>query len=147
MLNDIAWSGYWYAMTIITTLYYGCVMFVYFRNDLVKLSRVHHQEPTPTERDHREIQVKQSNSDDIEDPLLPVVQSLSNELTAYLQQIPGTGVVKTHVVYCLQKIVRKYAILDNSVYQNAINKMIQFECNDKCAIHLSAEDVKEVWKN
>ena len=79
------------------------------------------------------------------DPLLPVVQSLSNEIAAYLEEAASNCTIKAELIFSLQQIVGKYADLQSSPYTNSISKLIRFECKDKCAIHLNDEDVKQVW--
>lgn len=146
MLNNISWASYWYAIVISSVLYYGYVLLVYYRNVIVQ--RFQSTQTESPKRSNRKTELtKQDHYINDDDSLLPVVQSLSNEITAYLEEAASNGTIKAELIFSLQQIVGKYADLQSSPYTNSISKLIKFECRDKCAIYLDDEEVRQVWNS
>ena len=131
MINNISWGSYWSALTVLLFLYYAYVLLRYYRKDIY--ARV---AASPSIQLDREVENETS---------LPIVQALTDEVTAYLDQASNAGAKKQEIVFALQQITLKHRSLKNSDYQSAINSLIQFECKDKCAIHLSEEEIRQVW--
>jgi hypothetical protein len=144
MVNNITWGSYWSVLIVCTIIYYAYVLLVNYRSDLRKrlagkpssLSAGHFQPAPP-------IIKQQSHSESGEDELFPVVQSLTDEMTAYLEQ--AGHAVKDEIIFGLQQIFKKYRVILNSAYQDAIEKLLLFECENKNAVHLSDAEIKQVW--
>ena len=133
MIN-ISWAQYWSVIIVSLILYYGFVLVVYYRSDLLL-------------RFQPGVSLKQAkknfNTDD--DPLLPVVQSLTDEMTAYLEQAANKRAVKEEIIFAMQQLTSKYKGIKDTRYQNAVNSLLQFECGSKCAVHLDEEEIRQVW--
>ncbi|MEP7374575.1 MAG: hypothetical protein ABI675_14370 [Chitinophagaceae bacterium] len=146
MLNNISWASYWYALFVLSFLYYTFILFVYYRNELVQ--RI--QSTRPVQRRKEKNQninaAEETNYADSNDSLKPAAQSLINEIVAYLQTTGGHA-DKQGVIISLRHIIKKYINLSDGRYRDLINEMIQSACKDKCAIHLKDEDVKQMWMN
>ena len=132
MINNISWGSYWSALTVLLFLYYGYVLIRYYRKDLY--GRVVASSSS----------IQMGKEVENETPL-PIVHALTDEITAYLEQASNAGAKKQEIVFALQQIALKHKSLKNSEFQSAINSLIQFECKDKCAIHLSEEEIRQVW--
>ena len=146
MVNNISWGSYWSALTIMVIIYYAYIILVYYRDDLRnrlagkngRLSAGSFQATFSVKemRDHHETG---------DDELLPVVQSLTDEMTAYFGQVAYVKAGKAEIIFALQQIAKKYEMIKNSSHRQAVNRLVQFECKDKCAVHLSEEEIKQVW--
>lgn len=128
MFHSISWGRYCTALLIALVIYYSYVFWVYYRKNLFqkKGSSI-------------------NNQADINDTMTPEVRSLTDEITAYFQQAAQVHAVKPEIIYALKHIIRKYPSVKGSSYEQAINKILQFECKDQCAVHLDAMELKQVW--
>ena len=131
MINNISWGSYWSALTVLLIIYYGYVLLRYYRKDIGGRLAA-----SPSIQMDREVKNETS---------LPIVQALTDEITAYLEQASNAGTKKLEIVFALKQIALKHKSLRNSEYQSALNSLIQFECKEKCAIHLSEEEIGQVW--
>ena len=144
MFNNISWTSYWSVLSVLTIIYYAYVLLVYYRSDLrnrlagkISHSSVGHFPPSQPLTQH------QSHRVSGEDELFPAVQSLTDEMKAYLEQ--AGHALKEEIIFGLQKIFKKYRVLLNSSYQEAIENLLLLECETKSAVHLSDEEIKQVW--
>jgi len=133
MVNNISWGSYWSVLTVLLTVYYAYVLLKYYRSDL----RLRFQPALHI--------TKKQCHDETGEAILPVVQSFSDEMTAYLEQASQTKAGKNEIIFALQQIAKKYSTIKDSTYQPAMNGLIVFEAKDKCAVHLSEEEIRQVW--
>jgi len=159
MINNISWTSYWQAIAIILLFYYGFILFVYYRKDLLKILAGNKNQlsagvlqPTPlkdlsADRQHQNEFVKDrlAEADDSKE-LMPVVQSLIDETVAYMEQAGHAGAVKEEIVFSLQQIIKKYPVVKFTAHQPAINDLILYECETKCSVKLDKDDINGVWK-
>ena len=146
MVNNISWGSYWSVLFIAVIIYYAYVLLVYYRGDLrTRLTGKNNLLPAgnfkPTHLPNQE----QSDSESNDQELLPVVQLLTDEVTAYLEQASHAGAVKPEIIFALKQITKKYGSVKTSPYQTAVNSLLQFECGSKCAVHLSEAEIRQVW--
>lgn len=134
MVNNISWGSYWSVLTVLLIFYYAYVLLKYYRNDL-RLRFQPAASITPIQ--------KRKESGDGE--LLPVVQSFSDEMAAYLDQASYAKAGKNEILFALQQIAKKHLVIKDSTYQPAINSLIVLEAKEKCSVHLSEEDLRQVW--
>ena len=147
MLNNITWSSYWTALTILTVIYYVIILLVFYRHELGNLLTGKIGSPHGrTKSTHANLIEDTSQQGNDKNELLPMVAIISDELTAYLEQGSYTRYEKPEVIYALQKITRKFAAIKGSKYQTTINQLIQSVCGDKCGIHLDDSEIQAVWK-
>lgn len=127
MLHSISWKQYCTALTILLIVYYGYVCRNYFRQDIFRKRN----ETAPTENE--------------DDAMLPVVRSLNDEISAYIQQAAHSHAVKPEILFALQRIIQKYPTLKDTPYRNAVNRLLQLECHDQCALRLDDAELNQVW--
>ena len=75
-----------------------------------------------------------------------MVQSLLDEIKAYLGQAGKVGVVKEELLFSIQQILQKYPALKDSAFKATINNLIVFELKNNCSTYLSSEDANALWK-
>lgn len=137
MFNQISWGSYFQFIALTLIVYYAFVLYKYYRQDLVLIMKIN-RGLSPS--DSRSLKPQP-----ITDELSPVVQSLTDEVTAFLGQAAYAKAGKAEIIFALQQIANKYEAVKSSSYQKAVSKLIQFECKEICAVHLNEEEVKQVW--
>lgn len=127
MLHSISWGRYCTALVLLLGIYYGYVFWKYYRHELF------------AKRDHA------ASEESPDDEMLPDVQSLNDEIAAYVRQAAMTHAVKPEILFALQRIIRKYPAVKDSPYQQSVNRLLRMECRDQCALHLDETELKQVW--
>ena len=143
MINNISWASYWTALTILLLLYYAGVLSLFYLPELRhlfsggrKLSAV---DIATDEQLHDESVAEEM-------PDLPKeVEALASEVTAFLEQAKYAGSVKEEILFGTQQILKKYPSIKESSFQVGINRLLEFEAKSKCAVHLSHEELRQVW--
>lgn len=144
MENNISWSSYWSALISLTLIYYAYVLLVFYRHELRNLLTGKIKKmPTGVLQPSLPIMEHNNPVESGGDALFHSAQSLADETLAYLEQ-SGHG-VKEEILFGLQQIFKKHRIILNSTYQHAMENLLLSECEAKCAIHLTEEEVKQVW--
>ena len=155
----MSWTSYWQAIAIILLLYYGFVLFFYYRKDFLKLLAGNksqlsagvlqpaHLKDLSAGRQNKNEVVKEILADtNNSKELMPVLQSLIDEVVAYMEHAGHAGAVKEEVVFSIQQIIKKYPVLKFTAHQPAINDLILYECETKCSVKLDEDDINSVWK-
>jgi hypothetical protein len=79
------------------------------------------------------------------DELFPLAQTLTGEISAYLEQAQYAKSGKPEILFGLQQIAKRYKEIKSTNYEPAINSLIVFESKDKCAVSLSEGEIRQVW--
>jgi hypothetical protein len=132
MLNNISWGSYWSAITVSLILYYAYVLFQYYGKEIKIRFNSAVAKPESIAISGYEI-------------LPAIAQSLGDEVISYLEQAARSGIIKNEILFALRQIAAKYENVKKSRYQNDISGLMQSECFNKCAIHLSDGDMRYVW--
>lgn len=138
MLNNISWDSYWTVLTITSIVYYIFTGWFYYRHDILR-QLAGKRAPAAASL------TTPSFSQFIEDPILPVVHACMEEITAYLEQAAYIRLEKTELLNGLKLIAKKYPAICQSSYQAPVEKMIQFELKEKCAVALHVEEIRKLW--
>ena len=131
MLNNISWGSYWSALTVLLFFYYAYLLLRYYRKDIAGRLAI-----TPRIQLDKEIEDGTPST---------IIQAINDEIIAYLEQASHERTMKQELVFALRKIALKYKSVRNSQYLSAINNLIHVECGNKCGIHLSEEEIRQVW--
>ena len=62
------------------------------------------------------------------------------------EMLPHGDYTKEQIILSLRQLVTKFPTLKYSPYHSSITNLIAIECENKCAIHLSSDDLNDVWK-
>jgi hypothetical protein len=127
MLDSISWGSYCTVLGISLVLYYGWLLWHYRHALVVRAAPVPALLPV------------------LEDELHPFAEALRHELTAYLDQLAHRSPAKNELLFGIHKIIQHYPLLPGTVYQPALSQWIGFIVKDQCAIHLSEEEIRQVW--
>jgi hypothetical protein len=143
MINNISWASYWTALTILLLFYYAGVLALFYLHDIRQLLSGKGKLLTVSAATDQGFH-EETPEDEM--PELPrEIEALANEMTAFLEQAKYAGSVKEEILYGTQQILKKYPTMKGSSFQESINKLLEFEAKSKCAIHLSHEELRQVW--
>lgn len=71
-----------------------------------------------------------------------MVYACMDEITAYFEAVFKTTCEKEKLINSLQLLLQKYPAIKNSQYKESLTNVIVTQCENRCSIHLSAEDVE-----
>ncbi len=128
MLNHISWSTYWTVIVFSLLIYYSYI--AWMNRKILFTWRIATAPPALAESS---------------DELFPQADACGRELDAYLEQTAYGKPSKNELVFGIHKIIKKYSSLRGTSYEPALSQLIVFSATDKCAIHLSEEDIRQVW--
>jgi hypothetical protein len=156
MLERISWSSYWMVVVIVSAIYYLVLVVLLFQKGFFSKISSHSgeeksfsgQQPNlfgfEGNKENSRNQINQQQPSD-DQPLMPVVHDLIQELKGFIADISERSYVKEELVMGIQVITKNYKQLEASPYQKFINDFIKSACEDYCSIHLSEEDVRRIW--
>lgn len=71
---------------------------------------------------------------------------LASAIEIKIREAAVKKIVREELFYSLQQILKNYSELHNTPFQNAINNLIENNCEKECSIHLSAVELAGLWK-
>jgi len=74
----------------------------------------------------------------------PDAQAFADEIQAYTSSC-GNDIGKEELIQNLRKIVQKYPSLIGSDSQYELSQLIAISSENNCSIHLSADELSELW--
>jgi len=157
MFTQISWSNYITVVALLLAGYYLIIGYLYYRSDILnlllgrKIIQFGNTSLTATQTDPLHKPVLRFNKAHVENAfekqnLFPAVQSLSDEIQAFLNEAGRNKLNKEDVLPPLQLLLAKYPILKDSSFQESMQNIIETECIANCSIHLSEEDLNKLWK-
>ena len=150
MFSHISWGQYFETILYALPLYYAYVVVVYYRTELKGLvsgkglsacytgSRPHQ----PSEHSSEALSVPEK-----EGHYSLLINSLKDELTAFLLSAGQNEFTKEDTLLSLQHLLQKYPSVNGSPYQADIEQMIMLQCERECSIQLSESEVTYLWRN
>ena len=161
MFNNISWQGYWVSIALLTAGYYLVIYLLYFRRDFtIEWSKgVSPKEKGPfssvfsdrmdTQHDTLNQPGLFDNPEEFQRPekdsVESAVYSCIDEVKAYLEAAKKSKCIKEEILYALQAILRKYPSIASSEYKESLTNVLINQCEYLCSVHLSADDVAQVW--
>lgn len=127
MLNNISWSSYWSALVLIVLFYYLCLLLLLYRPALLRRFAAAGSPALPAER-----------------RAFPV-ETMQDELKAYIEQAGHAHVVKPELLYGLQKILQRYAPPEQERERKFIERMIQSDCKTFCGVYFDDAELGQLW--
>ncbi len=141
MFHQVSWQTYFIAFAIIAGLYYLVVIFLFFRkeiNHMIKLRCNNHPDVdkgTPEADWERKV----SNDD------YTTYQLLRGEITAFLESSePDT--FKSDILFSLASIIKKHPLLQDTRFQEALNKEIKRMYLQKYNDGITDEELTALWR-
>ena len=154
MFNSITWVQYFYAIISLLIIYYAVIAFTFYKWEIlaaigirkvdnatlntVSLSGLKKHVSLENDADY---QPKQSMEIDIS----PLVQSFTDEVTAFLQQADEVGITKEQITNSLQAICSKYPAIQNADCKNELTLMVANKINLKYPNLFQENDLVRLW--
>lgn len=157
MINNISWTGYWYATLLITAGYYLLVIILYFnweirqiisRNGIPKKELLQGNSNNKTKISSSAVRgnTDPSTLEINEETTTESLNNFLDEINAYFLQSGNKAGDKDKIISDLERIRRKYPPTKNYDHKDALKKHILLICENNCAVTLSEDDVERVWE-
>jgi hypothetical protein len=158
MFNQISWGLYVQLLILSVVLYYGFVVYKYYRHDLLQIlkrRKVLHEGDSNLSTTHFNSEPGISNTTTSRENLvagerqneviMPHVHDLVQQIKTFIQDVSQRSFIKEEVIMGLQIILRDYRSLKETDLQASINDLIDSECSEYCSFQLSEEEINTVW--
>jgi len=156
MLEKISWGDYWSTIAIAVAIYEILIILLFFRKDSLQLAgkiskgrfkvnalqKSQQQNLFPTDTENYNTSVSETAEHEI---MMPQIHDLMQSLKSFISDVAERSFIKEEVIMGLQIILRDQKNLISTVFQKSINDFIAVECENKCSIHFSADDLKILW--
>ncbi len=136
MLQSISWQTYFTVSAVLLAIYYVAILLLYYRQDMAMLFR---QQVSFKNQTGSFTKQEQASGD-----INTLGANLEDEIIAYAASA-GADYNKTELQYGLQLLLKKYAVLKDSILQPEITKTIISACENNCSIVLSDEEAGMLW--
>ena len=159
---SLTWANYALLVSVCLIAYYLIVALLFYRKDFLSLlakrennvpfesydsslSNDDYIKNTNLTLFGEEIKEEDFQSLNEEKNLSPDTQDFADEIMAYTSSC-GAGIKKEQLIQNLRKIILKYPSLADSESKYGLSQLITMLTENDCSIHLSAEEVSELWK-
>lgn len=134
MFSSVSWQSYISTLTVLLVLYYCVVLYVYYRKDIVQLlttGRIHHKS---------ELQTTGTNS-------ISAADGYGDEVKALIHQAGYSRLSKDELIFSLQQLLStdRFDAVQTPDFKEKLSKIITYECQTNCSMHLGEEDLQRVW--
>ena len=149
MLNNISWASYTTALSILLFVYYGFVLIIYYRIDLLNyfkkitgalnsfsLSHNLHQEKIDLEFVETDSANEETNS---------VAPKLLLEIQSIIKTGASRNFMKEELLLALKLHLQQQHRLTDNISKETIINFIKAQCEKYCSIHLSGEEINVLW--
>lgn len=165
MINNIGWASYCYAVIILLVLYYLFVLFIFYKKDIVSIflrsrksfslsssTQSHEGWDAFPQNDHdlTKQSVDQGVNSELQfegDDLFRLIQSLRDELEAYISEASASRTEKGKMIMSIKQLLSKYPHPGMLSYRISINSFIEMKLTKYCSIRLTDEEMKQLWKD
>ncbi len=130
MFTQISWNSYFIIVGLLSVVYYLFIAWIYYRSDVIKLisgRRV-------SNRNFIDGQINQT-----------LLQSFSDEIRAFISEASKDHLDIRSLMASLQLLIRKFPGIRDMTLKKSIQNLIIHECETNCSIHLSEEELRELW--
>ena len=132
MFTQISWSNYFIIILLLAAGYYLVIGYLYYRHDFLKII-------SGKKKVANDYVAAFPNQDS-------VIQSFSDEVCAYMNEVAKNKQQnKSNIIHSLKLLLRKYPSLSDLSIKESIQNIINNGCKTYCSIHLSAEELSELW--
>lgn len=154
MSISLTWANYALIVTICLGIYYAIVGFRFYRSN-AKLSSSDGERNTISESEQA-VDIKHRNlfgEEEREETMIqtdnsninPETQDFADEIIAFTSSC-DEEITKEKLILSIQRIIQKYPSLKNSEQRYELNQLIAISTENYCSIHVSADELSELWK-
>jgi hypothetical protein len=146
MLKDISWMNYGIFILITLCVYYATIGFLYYLDEIKQLlsgkSTLFLRLSSSKKISANNTLTGQALSGD---DLQSIVKQYMDQIKTALKHAGENRLIKQEIIYSLQQVTNKYAVIKNSPYKSFITNYIFIECANHCSIHLDEDDLSTIW--
>lgn len=139
MFSSISWPSYISTVAILLVIYYSFVFYLCYRKNIIQFlttggingeGREQNRSATDTAAEDQQAE-----------------ENYVNEVKALIQQSGYSRLSKEELVILLQQMLgsRRFETMRLPGVQKRLNKIIIYECQTNCSMHLDEEDLERVW--
>lgn len=150
MFNSITWGQYFSTLALLLVCYYAFVGYRYYRWEILGIIGIRKVEDSAVGSSElstfKNLILTENPGDylpkpDLEIDISPLVQSFTDEVQAYLQEISKNKMPKEELLSSLQEIARKYPALKNADCKDELTQFVLNEVNRQYPNLLQLNDV------
>ena len=157
MFSQISWASYVQIVALILVAYYAFTLYKYYRHDFLHLFKGKQNLQTDNlaltgTNQHRDVYNNciQDHSDympkeELDNEYSLLINTLSDEVKAFILEAGNNSFDKDQILASLQLLLGKYPFINSSPYKESIQNIIKQECEYKCSVHLSEDDLDGLW--
>jgi len=157
---SLTWANYALIVGVCLAIYYFVVLFFY-RKSFTRVSTIKTSDTSQslfglsteelpvTNSGNLDLFGEEMGAEDLnyyeeDQDVTPVAHAFADEIQAYTSSC-GEDVGKEELTCHLRKIIQKYPSLAGSGFQYELSQLIAIASENNCSIHLSAEELSELW--
>ena len=139
MFSSISWQSYISIVAVLLAIYYAFVLYVYYRKDIVQV--------LTTGRNNGEGSKQNILADNTGAAEQPASENYIDELKALIHQAGYSHLSKDELVFSLQQLLGsdRFETIKTPDFKKRLGKIITYECQTNCSMHLDEEDLQRVW--
>ncbi|MBK7292132.1 MAG: hypothetical protein IPI78_18965 [Chitinophagaceae bacterium] len=139
MFSSISWQSYISIVAVLLAIYYAFVLYVYYRKDIVQV--------LTTGRNNGEGSKQNILADNTGAAEQPAAENYIDELKALIHQAGYSHLSKDELVFSLQQLLGsdRFETIKTPDFKKRLGKIITYECQTNCSMHLDEEDLQRVW--
>ena len=151
MFSNVSWSEYLTFISVSALIWYAFVLYTYYRQDLFqtlqgkKIPAINNLSFGDHTTSHHQSDAVLENYQPKEAESVHVIQAVTDEIQAYLEEAGKNEVGKEELVTSLTRIVSKYPSLAGSDYKDSLDELLKNEAEINCAVSLSESEISRIW--
>lgn len=135
MFSSISWQSYISLLAVVLVVYYAFVLYVYYRKDIVQVL---------TQGGYKgEKRIIENSETAVSD----AADHCEDEVKALIHQAGYSRLSKDEILFSLQQLLHsgRFETMQDPSFKKRLGKVITYECQSNCSMHLSEEDLEQVW--
>ena len=149
MLKSITWSSYWLIIVAVIFIYYIIICGKFYVNEIKNIfarnSRLYKEKgrnfPSFCKNEKDDAHFKST------DELMRAINQFVSEIKTTLEHSAKNRLMKEEIIFSIQHLSKKYALIKNSPFKSFINNYVLAECSNYCSIHLDEDELNMLWEN
>jgi hypothetical protein len=155
MFNSITWGQYFFAILLLLIIYYIVIGLSFYKWEILGIIGIRKVDNDSLNKTAallklKEFTASENHEDYLPEPLLeidisPLVQSFTDEVTAFLQGAEEAEITKEEMINSLQAICTKYPAIKNADCRKDLEVDVLKEINFKYPALLQQQDLNNLW--
>lgn len=147
MLNNISWASYANALSVLLFFYYGFVLIIYYRFDLLN-----HFKKMKGGFNSSPLNHNQNRSDSVEiitgendEEINVSYNELLLNIKSTIKNCAARNFIREEILIALKLQLQQQEAAYEPIGKKAINYFIKAQFKNYCSIHLSEEEINVLW--